>query len=288
MRKIDTTNVSSTARQPFYGRSLQHIQDGYTEALNSICKALIHNYTTNDVIILDGLVDTGTAGVDYNISAGSVYYNGEVYQIAATGVLTIASNVAVMTITTTYQPGDPSLFSNGVSYNVHQIRTGVIALGTSGTGTKDYSDFKRLVVNPVFAKLTTVGSGAASTSFTLTGWDASPIDDDSIFTIASGRITPKKGRYKVSCCVTVTPSTSPSGTFDINIYKNGVLLDAITSDTLLGSNASRSIQFSNYVIDQTVSTDYYTIVMTTPSGTYTYSSVQLTVEPLSNTFYKPF
>jgi len=96
MKKINTSNVSSTARQPFYGRSLQHIQDGYTEALNSICKRLIPGYTTNDVVILEGLVDTGTAGVDYNISAGSIYYNGEVYQIPATGVLTIAANEAVL------------------------------------------------------------------------------------------------------------------------------------------------------------------------------------------------
>jgi hypothetical protein len=139
-----------------------------------------------------------------------------------------------------------------------------------------------MVRNPVFAKLSTVGSGGASTSFTFTGWDASPIDDDGIFTIANGRITPKLGKYKFSCCVTVTPSTSPSGSFAINIYKNGVSYDAVIGDAFFVSNDQRSIQFNNYVITQTTATDYYTIVMTTPSGTYTYSSVQLTVEPLGN------
>jgi hypothetical protein len=288
MKKILTSSITSTARQPFLDYSLSHLQDAYTEAINSLCKRVIPSYTTNDVVVLEGLVDTGTAGVNFNISAGSIYYNGEIYQIPATGVLVIAGNTAVLTLPTTYHTSDPVTMDNGTTAYVHTLRAGVIALATSGSGTKDFTSFKRIVRNSVFAKLTTVGSGAASTSFTLTGWDASPIDDDAIFTIANGRITPKLGRYKVSACVTITPSTSPSGTFDINIYKNGVLLDAVCSETFGGSNAVRNIQFSNYVITQTTATDYYTIVMTTPSGTYTYSSVQLTVEPLGNTLDKAY
>ena len=287
MKTIDTSNVTSSARQPLLGRSITHLNEGIVETFNSVLKNLLTNYTTNDVVILEGLVDSGTAGVNYNISAGSVYYNGEVYQVA-TGSGTFAGTVAVLTATTTYQSGDPVTMTDGTLKNVHKINTMVISNAATGSGTKDYTACKKMIANPVFAKLTTVNTGAASTSFTFTGWDASPIDDDGIFTIATGRITPKLGRYKISACVTATPSTNPTGSYEINIYKNGVLFDLICSDSFLGTNASRVVQFNNYVITQTTATDYYTIVMTTVSGTYTYTSVQLTVEPLGNVLMKPY
>lgn len=287
MKTIDTSNVTSSARQPLLGRSITHLNEGVMETFTSVLKNILGNYTAGDVVILEGLVDSGTAGVNYNISAGSVYYNGEVYQVAV-GSGVFAGTVAVLTVTTTYQTGDPVTLSDGSTANVHKINKMVISNAASGSGTKDYLSCKRIIANPVFAKLTTVGSGAASTSFTLTGWDASPLDDDGIFDIANGRLTPKLGRYKLSLCVTATPSTSPTGAYELNIYKNGVLFDLVCGDSFLGTNAQRVAQFNNYVINQTTASDYYTFVMTTVSGTYTYSSIQLTVEPLGNTFYKPF
>lgn len=287
MKKINTSNVTSTAKQPLLGRSITHLTEGIVETFDSVLKKIIYSYSAGDVVILEGLVDSGTVGVNFNISAGSVYYNGEVYQVAAaSGVY--AGTVAVLTLTTTYQSGDPVQFTDGSTHNVHEINKMVISNAASGSGTKNYTACKKLIANPVFAQLTTVGSGATSTSFTLTGWDASPIDDDGIFNITNGRLTPHLGRYKLSLCVTATPSTSPTGNFALNIYKNGVSYDQVVSDTFLGTNNTYSIQFNNYVITQTTATDYWTFVLTTPSGTYTYSSVQLTVEPLVNTLLKAY
>lgn len=287
MKKINTSNVTSTAKQPLLGRSITHLTEGIVETFDSVLKKIIYSYSAGDVVILEGLVDSGTVGVNFNISAGSVYYNGEVYQVAAaSGVY--AGTVAVLTLTTTYQSGDPVQFTDGSTHNVHEINKMVISNAVSGSGTKDYTSCKKLIANPVFAKLTSVGSGAASTSFTLTGWDASPIDDDGIFNITNGRLTPHLGRYKISLCVTATPSTSPTGAYELNIYKNGVLFDLVCGDSFLGSNAQRVAQFNNYVITQTTATDYWTFVLTTVSGTYTYSSVQLTVEPLVNTLAKAY
>lgn len=287
MKKINTSNVTSTAKQPLLGRSITHLTEGIVETFDSVLKKIIYSYSAGDVVILEGLVDSGTVGVNFNISAGSVYYNGEVYQVAAaSGVY--AGTVAVLTLTTTYQSGDPVQFTDGSTHNVHEINKMVISNAASGSGTKNYTACKKLIANPVFAKLTSVGSGAASTSFTLTGWDASPIDDDGIFNITNGRLTPHLGRYKISLCVTATPSTSPTGAYELNIYKNGVLFDLVCGDSFLGSNAQRVAQFNNYVITQTTATDYWTFVLTTVSGTYTYSSVQLTVEPLVNTLAKAY
>lgn len=286
MRDIDYSLETATSGQPLSGESFAHMRDGINETTAAIVKGLMSGaYSANDVVIIYGCVDSGTPSVDYNISAGFVLYNGEIYEVPATGVLTISGNVAVATIATTYNAIDPVTFTDLVTHSVHRIKKVSIALAASGSGIKDFSAFKTIqhsTANPVFAKLATVGSGAASTSFTLTGWDASPIDADGYFNITNGRFTPKIGYWKLSCCLTVTPSTTPAGTFDINIYKNGVLHDLVTGDTLLGTNAQRSIQFNNYIINKTVATDYYTIVMTTVSGTYVYSSVQFTAEACNN------
>lgn len=289
MKKILTNYVTSTAAQPLYARSLEHLQEGYREALDSLVKKFIPNYSAGDVVILDGLVDSGTAGVNFNISAGSVYYNGEIYQVAtASGAF--AGTVAVLTVSTsTYQTGEPSQFDDGNFYNVNQIAKFVITNAATGSGTKDYTDCKRMSANPVFAKLSTINTGAASTSFTLVTWDASPIDDDGIFNITNGRLTPRLGLYKLSCCVTATASVlSAAGNIGLNIYKNGALLDQVCGGWVTAINQQLNIQFSNYVIEQTTATDYYTFVLTTVSGTYDYSSVQLTVEALGNQFTQAY
>lgn len=148
MKKIDTSNVTSTSRQPFLGRSITHMTEGITENDDSIIQGILSgmniSYTSNDVIILYGCVNSGSnsgAGNPYTVSAGAVYYNGEVYQVdAASGVIS-GSNVVIGTLTTTYQTGDPVTMTDGATKNVHQIRKFVISQGTSGTGTKDFSDF---------------------------------------------------------------------------------------------------------------------------------------------------
>ena len=131
MKKILTSSITATARQPFLDYSLSHLQESYSEALTSICKKILYDYTANDVVILEGLVDSGTAGVNFNISAGSVYYNGEVYQVAAASG-TFSGTVAVLTETTSYHPSDPVQMDDGTTANVHQIKKFVISNAASG------------------------------------------------------------------------------------------------------------------------------------------------------------
>ncbi len=145
MKKIDTSNVTSTARQPLHGRSVSHLQEGIQENDNSIVKAILPSYTAGDVVILSGcLVTAGSPTVAgaCTITSGSVYYNGELYQCAGFSGTVGVGEVIVGTITTTYQTGDPVQMSDGSSQNVHEIVTFNLSSAATGSGDKDFSAFK--------------------------------------------------------------------------------------------------------------------------------------------------
>lgn len=148
MKKINTTNVSSTKRQPFLGRSVRHLKEGTMETVNSLARSVIPTYNTGDVIILWGcLVTVGspTAAGACTITAGAVYYNGEVYECAGFSAVITGSNVVVGTLTTTYQSGDPVTMSDSSTANVHEIVTMNLTQALTGTADKDFSLFGTLV-----------------------------------------------------------------------------------------------------------------------------------------------
>ena len=81
MKKILTNNiVENVRRQPFSKTSIDHLQEAFTEVLVSMMQML--NSNLSNTYRLHGLINSGS-GSDYNISAGAVYLNGEVYQVDA-------------------------------------------------------------------------------------------------------------------------------------------------------------------------------------------------------------
>lgn len=152
MKKINTSNVTSTSRQPLLGRSVTHLKEGTMENDDSLVKAILEGissttYTTNVPLILFGCVNTGNlsgAGLPYAISAGAIYYNGEIYQVAAASGTITGANVVLLTITTTYQMGDPVTMTDGSLKNVHEIVTMNVSENTSGSGTADFSSAVRI------------------------------------------------------------------------------------------------------------------------------------------------
>lgn len=146
MKKINTSNVTSTARQPLLGRSITHLSEGVSENDNSLFNGILNTlnigYTTNDVIILHGCVLTGSysgAGNAYSVTAGAVYYNGEIYQVDAVSGTISGTNVLIGSVSTTYQSGDPVQMSDGNLKNVHEINKIAITQAGTGTGIKDFS-----------------------------------------------------------------------------------------------------------------------------------------------------
>ena len=148
MKKILTSSVTSTSRQPLLGRSISHLQEGLQENDNSLIRALLPTYTAGDIVVIYGCLNSGVnsgAGLAYNVSAGAVYYNGEIYQVAAASGVITGTNVVLLTLTTSYQSGDPVTNTDGSLNNVHQINTMVVSEAASGSGTKDFSALKTIV-----------------------------------------------------------------------------------------------------------------------------------------------
>ena len=144
MRKINEAQITSTSAMFYKQGTWSHLQKAYIEPIAEIVKTIIGaGYSDTEVYVLNGCVNTGS-GSTYTISAGSVFYNGEVYLVDATS-FTVSTGTAVATIVTTQNTtdynADPCLFSDGVYKNVHDINKVVIAEAATGTGISDYANF---------------------------------------------------------------------------------------------------------------------------------------------------
>jgi hypothetical protein len=169
MRKLDLSYAVAPLKQPVKKQSLDHIQDGMKDAVSAAIlasvRARLGGYTTNDVVVLDGCENSGS-GSNYIISAGWVYYNGEVYQVAAATFSTSGAQVPIATINNGFDLTiDPTKFSDLVNRNVHKNDTVVIAAGTSGAGIADFTDFKRLDRPSDEAEITLASQNTTNTSF---------------------------------------------------------------------------------------------------------------------------
>lgn len=133
MKILDVTNITSAAQMPIKKGTLQFIQDAYKECINAILRGTIGGaYSASTYYILHGCANSGV-GSNYVISAGAIFYNGEIYLVDATTFTTTGGQVPVMNVATTQYTtnADPVTFTNGVAYDVHDIRKIAITAGTA-------------------------------------------------------------------------------------------------------------------------------------------------------------
>ncbi len=142
MKTLDLTAIVENVRKlGAIKETLEHLQEAYTESLSRIMLGL--NAGSSDVVVLSG-VSNGGILPDYAISAGSVYYNGEIYEVPVFSGTAGGGQVPVLTLQTTYKTGDPVRYSDNTDHFTHAIRKLVWSFGTSGTGIKDYSQLVSL------------------------------------------------------------------------------------------------------------------------------------------------
>lgn len=125
---------------PIKAGTLQHLQLAYQECINALARNAVGRATdTTRGYILFGCVNSGTTG-SMNVSAGAIFYAGEVYLVDAF-TLTVA-NTAVGAITTTSYTvsADPVAFTDGVSRNVHDVRKITFSDAASGSGIFNFVD----------------------------------------------------------------------------------------------------------------------------------------------------
>ena len=294
MKDIDYSLETPTSGQPLSGESFAHMRDGINETTAAIVKGLMSGaYSANDVVIIYGCVDSGTAGVTYNISAGAVLYNGEIYLVDATGVLTISGNVAVATIATTYNAIDPVTFTDLTTHSVHRIKKVSIALATSGTGIKDYSAFKtiqRSIVSPVLAKNTTTQSDGSQTTRTLKfNTIISNVDGITQTLSSNGEFSPKAGllKFTISCNLNEAGGGNTE-TINLAIYKGATpgtetLFTNIVGYRGRGSATEVMYLSGSWPIVCAGGTESYKIVISSSSATtFDITNALLQVEAYNN------
>jgi hypothetical protein len=184
MRKLDVSAISISNAMPFKAGTFEHIQFAYQEAIAELGKALFNgNYDPTKVYILSGVINSGS-GSNYDVSAGAVFYNGEIFLVDAVAFTISGSNVAVGTITTTFYANgvraDGVDFTDGITRNIHQIRKMVYGPALAGSGDGDFEDLVNLAYRPVGGIGQTVewlmpGSGSQN-SLLATYFDATSLE----------------------------------------------------------------------------------------------------------------
>jgi len=184
MRKLDTSSITGSVGFPMKAGTLNHLQLAYQEVISAIGKCLSGSgYDPSKVYILNGCVNSGS-GNTFNISAGAIFYNGEVYLVDATTFTVSGPSVTAVgiipnppTVTTGLSfysdtIADPVQFTDGVTRNVHQIRKCVVQAGLSGSGAADYLnwvDVNRRIQGSVGQVVMWVPPGPLATYFNNSG-----------------------------------------------------------------------------------------------------------------------
>lgn len=144
MRILDISPITDAAELPIKGGTLQFLQDAHKEMFAAIVVALLSpTFNPATPYILYGCINSGIGSL-YNISAGVIFWNGELFYVAAANFTATPSNTAVCSIVTTQYAGngvnaDPVTFTDTSDHNVHNIRMIVVTQGVSGTTIFDFS-----------------------------------------------------------------------------------------------------------------------------------------------------
>lgn len=166
MRILKTSDITTSVAMPVKSGTLDHVQAAYKEAISETVKGLAGSgYNPAVMYILNGLVNSGSFPT-YNITAGSVFYNGEVYLVDATTFTLSGGQFAVCKIVTANFSAinaDPVQFTDGLNRNVHEIRKVVISADLGGSGISNYVDGQRINANIPQANL------SAGTGISITG-----------------------------------------------------------------------------------------------------------------------
>jgi len=143
MKRLDTTPITASNQFPVKSGTLDFIQDAHKETASQIVTSLLgYNPVADTIYILSGCVNSATLPA-HNISAGTLFINGEIYAFDGASFTLSGLNKAYARIETTQYTtnADPVQFTDGISRNVHNIRKIVVEATTTSSGLPEFKDF---------------------------------------------------------------------------------------------------------------------------------------------------
>jgi hypothetical protein len=142
MKILNINDIGSSNAMPIKAGTLQFLQDAHKETIAGLITNIIPTPLSNTIYILSGCRNSTVAPI-HTLSAGVLYYNGEIFNFdGATFTLTGLQKAYARILTTQYLTNaDPVQFTDGVSRNVHNIRKIVIEATTTSSGLPEFKDF---------------------------------------------------------------------------------------------------------------------------------------------------
>lgn len=143
MKRLDTTPITTGIGMPIKSGILDFLQDAHKEtASDMVANMLGFQPDANTMYILSGCVNSNTAPT-YNVSAGVVFYNGEIYEVPAFNFTTTGSDLPYpnLVITQFTTNADPVNFTDGTPRNVCNIRKIVVTATSTSTGYPTFDNW---------------------------------------------------------------------------------------------------------------------------------------------------
>jgi hypothetical protein len=267
MKRIDTTQETSTSWSPYKVESKAFMQDANKEMIAALCINIITNHgltysgTTPYLITTENVITP--IGIYLPNSDGAVFYGGELYiMLENTGGLTYT--VIDNSINTA---ADPTTFSDGTTHNIHKNRY----LNFTNTSAGSLFAVANIVnvnlstkPNPVITTYTGTSNVTTVANTALTLLFPNELSDlDTQF--ASGVFTAKKlGFYEMNLNLVYYIGASVSENILINFCKNGSVTNRCyyVLNPYAGSGAIQSVSL-NTIFNVTSLSDTYTITITT-------------------------
>lgn len=180
MKTLDLSAVTPSVGIIPQKDTVEHITSSYLEGVASLAKSMIPtSWQTGKLVILHGCVDTGTPPTR-TLSAGAVYYNGEVYQVPAASFTTTGLQIGIWTLQDV-NTGTESKLTDGSDVHILVNNKFVFAAGLAGSGLFDESSTNiktqgkwisgatTLLFSAVTGDGLTLNSGSSKVSYVVSG-----------------------------------------------------------------------------------------------------------------------
>lgn len=271
MKTLDLSAVTPSVGIIPQKDTVEHITSSYLEGVASLAKSMIpESWQTGKLVILHGCVATGSNPAPRTLTAGAVFYNGEVYQVPAASFTTTGLQIGIWTLQDV-NTGTESKLTDGSDVHVLVDNKFVFDAGLAGSGLFDegeeYSIRKtKLSVNNFGTNL--ILSVPDETSILCAQVD---LDVNSEYSTSTGRFTPKReGYYSISSSIKVFKASGSTPVINCNLLfkKNNVVIRNVMQASLSSINEN-SILSNQKIIYMNGSTDYFELKASQDTGSDT-------------------